>query len=65
MKRDAPPSEPADAPHSALVADLERRIEEIEDLNDSEFGNFTTRDWLICVLGAVVVPYLALLWFAE
>ena len=71
MKRESPHSEPpdashaeGDAQHSALVADLERRIEYLESLDESDFGSFTAWDWVICVLGAVVIPYLALLWFA-
>jgi hypothetical protein len=71
MKRDAQRSESldasrarGDAQHGALVADLERRIEDLESRDESDFGNFTVWDWVICVLGAVVIPYLALLWFA-
>jgi len=49
---------------AALVEELERRIEEIEDLDDSAVGSFTSWDWLFCVIGAVVLPALALWWFA-
>jgi hypothetical protein len=65
MKRDASTPESLDAKQSALVADLERRIEELENLDESAFGNFTTWDWLLCIFGALVIPYLALLWFAQ
>jgi hypothetical protein len=48
-----------------LVDDLERRIDELEGLDESAFGGFSALDWLICLLGAVVIPCLALVWFAE
>jgi hypothetical protein len=47
-----------------LVEDLERRIVEIEALDDSEIGRFTGWDWAICVVGAVVAPAFAMWWFA-
>ncbi len=46
------------------VAELERRIRELERLDDASFGRFTRLDWWICVLGAVVAPLAALWWFA-
>ena len=62
------PAEPAmdrdQARRTSLVEELERRIEEIEALDDAAVGRFTGWDWLICVLGAVVVPALAMWWFA-
>jgi hypothetical protein len=48
---------------SFLVAELERRIEEFEGLDESAFGRFTALDWLLCVLGALILPHLALWWF--
>ena len=47
-----------------VVAELERRIELLEQVDDSTAGAFTRWDWLLCLLGAVIVPYLALWWFA-
>ncbi len=47
-----------------LVEELERRIEEIEALGDAAVGHFTGWDWLLCVVGAVVIPGLAMWWFA-
>ena len=44
--------------------ELERRIEELEALEDSAFGRFTAWDWLVCVIGALVVPAIAAWWFA-
>ena len=47
-----------------LVAELERRIRELDRLPDSAFGRFTAWDWLLCLLFAVAVPHLILWWFA-
>jgi hypothetical protein len=61
----------SDAPGEALrthqqrVAELEQRIAEMEALEDAAFGAFTARDWWACVIGAVVLPALALWWFAR
>ncbi len=46
------------------VAELERRIAELELLEDGTFGHFTAWDWWVCVIGAVAVPAVALWWFA-
>jgi len=50
---------------SARVLELERRIAELEALDDSAFGAFTTLDWLACALAALVAPLVVLLWFAR
>jgi len=47
-----------------LVEDLERRIEELEGLDDSDIGGFTALDWFFCITGSVVIPAIALWWFA-
>jgi hypothetical protein len=47
-----------------LVADLERRIVEIESLDDSDIGAFTGLDWFICIVGSVILPAIAIWWFA-
>jgi len=47
-----------------LVEDLERRIEELEGLDDSDFGHFTALDWFFCITGSIVIPVIALWWFA-
>ena len=44
----------------ALVEELERRIEEIEALDDTAIGSFTPWDWLLCVIGALVLPVVAI-----
>jgi hypothetical protein len=66
-----PPTAPIDpatgrdqASHALLVEELERRIVEIEALDDSELGHFTRWDWVLCVAGAVVAPAVAMWWFA-
>ncbi len=48
----------------ALVEELERRIEELEGLDDAAIGSFTGWDWLVCVIGSLVLPAIALWWFA-
>ena len=47
-----------------LVEDLERRIEELEALDDAHVGSFTALDWFFCIAGSVVIPVIALWWFA-
>ena len=49
---------------AAFVEELESRIREIEGLDDTEIGSFTRWDWVICVIGAVVLPHLVIWWFA-
>ncbi len=51
-------------PGGALVVELEGRIEEIESLDDSVVGSFTGWDWLVCVIGSLVLPAIAIWWFA-
>lgn len=46
------------------AAELERRIEELEALEESAFGDFTAWDWLVCVIGGLLAPALAAWWFA-
>ena len=45
-----------------LVADLERRL---EALDDSDVGSFTSLDWFFCITGSIVIPVIALWWFAA
>jgi hypothetical protein len=52
------------ADRERLVADLERRIDELESLGDSQLGGFTGLDWFFCITGSVVIPAIALWWFA-
>ena len=53
------------ADRERLVEGLERRIEELEALDDSDVGDFTTLDWFFCIAGSVVIPAIALWWFAP
>ncbi len=59
-----PPAHPT-AGASARVDELHRRIEELEALGEDRFGRFGAVDWIACVLAAVVVPVLLILWFAR
>ena len=43
-----------------LVQDLERRIEVLEKMDDEDFGSFKRFDYVILVIGAVLIPILAL-----
>ncbi len=62
------PTDPAtgaeQTPGGTLVDELEGRIEEIESLDDSVIGSFTGWDWLVCVIGSLVLPAIAMWWFA-
>jgi hypothetical protein len=53
----------AETSRDELVKELERRIDELETLDEEAFGQFTPLDWVICVIGAIALPYLALIWF--
>ena len=51
-------------PRERLVDELERRIGELESVDDAAVGHFTGVDWLLCTLGALVIPGFAMWWFA-
>jgi hypothetical protein len=53
------------ADRERLVADLERRVEELQSLDNSDIGNFTSLDWFFCIAASVVIPVIALWWFAP
>jgi len=44
--------------------ELERRIEAIEASDEEEFGRFTALDWAACIAMALVLPLLAVWWYA-
>jgi hypothetical protein len=46
------------------IEDLERRLDEIEALDESDIGGFTALDWFFCITGSVIIPAIALWWFA-
>ena len=47
-----------------VIKELEGRIETIEGLDDSSLGSFTSLDWVIVVVGAVIIPGFLLWWVA-
>ena len=47
------------------VEDLERRIVELEAIDSASLGSFTIWDWIACLLGSLIIPIVALWWFAE
>ena len=49
----------------ARVLELQRRIEKLEAQDDELFGRFGVRDWVACILVALIVPTAVLLWFAR
>lgn len=53
------------ADRERLVTDLERRLDELEALDDSDVGSFTNLDWFFCITGSVVIPVIAVWWFAP
>ncbi len=57
-------SDTGKTPRELVVEDLEKRIESLEALDDSALGSFTALDWVICVVGSVLIPALLLWWFA-
>lgn len=45
-----------------LNAELERRFEIFEHIDDDEFGRFTGVDWAICTIAFFVLPILIAWW---
>jgi len=60
---DSPGNPQTDAEHVRLVQDLQRRIDALHHSSEPEFGAFTRRDWILCVAGFLVFPYLLYLWY--
>jgi hypothetical protein len=52
-------------PDARRVAELTRRIREIEAAGDEAFGPFTRRDWWICIVAGLIAPILVLIGFAR
>ena len=43
-----------------LVADLEQRIDTLENADDSEFGAFSRIDYIVLIIASVTLPVIAL-----
>ena len=58
-------SDPSSSASTAQSDELQRRIATLEALDDSELGEFKRIDWAICILGALVIPGLLLMWIGR
>jgi hypothetical protein len=38
------------------IADLERRIDTIQNMSDAEIGTFYRFDWIVLILISIVIP---------
>jgi hypothetical protein len=52
-------------PGNPRVRELEQRIEELEASDEATFGHFTSVDWTLCIVFAVLFPLLGIWWFAP
>ena len=43
-----------------VVRDLESRIDTLEKQDEKDFGSFTRADYVILIIGAVILPAIAL-----
>lgn len=43
-----------------LVLDLEQRIDTMQNMGDDELGAFTGLDWIILIVFAIVIPFIAM-----
>ena len=55
----SPPSPRADLVHD----ELHRRIEQLRSHHEDDFGRFRAADWVLILLGWVLLPVLLYLWF--
>lgn len=60
-----PASDPDPSAQEIQIEDLHRRIEIIESIDEAELGEFNRIDWALCIVGAVVIPTLVLLWVGR
>ncbi len=68
MQHDSTPMSGSDLSQSvqdAQLEDLHQRIETLEALDESEFGEFTRRDWVVCIIFSIVIPTLLLVWIGR
>ena len=43
-----------------LVKDLEQRVHKMQNMGDEELGTFTSLDWIILIVFAIVLPVIAI-----
>ena len=56
--------EDAPDPETAIIhEELNRRLELLDSLEDSEFGEFTTLDWTLCSVLFFFLPLLIAWWW--
>ena len=39
-----------------LVADLEQRIDTMQDMGDADLGTFSRFDWVVLIIISIVIP---------
>ena len=39
-----------------LIADLERRIDTMQEMGDAELGTFKRTDWIVLIVVSIVIP---------
>jgi hypothetical protein len=42
-----------------LIADLEQRIDTMQNMRDAELGTFTRLDWIVLIVISIVIPVIA------
>jgi len=52
-------------PDNPRVRELERRIQELETVDEAAFGRFTAWDWTICIVFGLALPLLGIWWWAA
>jgi len=52
-------------PDNPRVRELERRIQELETLDEAAFGHFTAWDWTVCIVFGLALPLLGIWWWAT
>jgi hypothetical protein len=67
MPTDRPGTGKPSASHEALRsetlnAELERRFEIFENIDDDDFGRFTGTDWAICTVAFFLLPIVIAWW---
>jgi hypothetical protein len=43
-----------------LVADLERRIDAMQNMSDAELGTFHRFDWIVLIVISIVIPVIVI-----